>query len=439
MFQRFLIAGLMMLSFGACYSACSTDMSAVGHSGTGSDGALDLDTNSAQDGKPCVSAQAAEVLSSRPVDVIFVIDNSGSMSEELASIADNINEHFADVMGDAGLDYRVIMIVMHGGHINWGQVCIEAPLSAIPKGGCALVDGAPPGNNPGKFYHYSYDVLSTDSPCVILDTLTATNNRPDTFGLAPDGWIKWLRKSAFKVFIEVTDDMPNCTWYADPINEKGKKVFNDFQSNVGGQIMAGEWDKTLMKLAPDQFGTPDKRNYTFFSVVGILEKPEAVDDDTGLLVDPSGKPDDSFSPSEGVVADVCSTAVSSGFGYQHLSKLTGGLRFPVCQAEKFDIVFQRIAQSIDSITSTICTIDLPLSGKEGLVAIDTVQLEVENQSGDVFSLKRVASSAACTGAYDEFYVDLVSSTVILCPDSCTSAKAVAKDIKMTAGCDPIIN
>jgi hypothetical protein len=439
MLQRFLVAGLILLSFGMCYFACSANVSSLEHSKTSNPDLLDLVTDSDQNGKPCISAQTTDVLSSRPVDVIFVIDNSGSMDEELASIADNINEHFADVMTSAGLDYRVIMIVKHGGQVSWGQVCIEAPLSTIPKGGCALINGNPPGNNPGKFYHYSYDVQSSDSPCVILDTLTATNNRPDTFGLAPNGWIKWLRKSAFKVFIEVTDDMPNCTWYADPINEKGKKVFNDFQSNIGGQIMTTEWDKTLMKLAPDQFGTLDKRNYAFFSVVGMLEKPEAIDDDTGLLIDPSGNPDDPFVPNEGVVADVCSTAVSPGFGYQHISKLTGGLRFPVCQAKKFDVVFQKIVGSIDSITSTTCTIDVPSDGTEGPIAIDTIQLVIENQSGDVFNLKKVASSAACSEAPDEFYIDLVSSTVVLCPDSCLNAKAVAKDVKMTAACDPIVN
>ena len=345
MLKRILNAGLLLFSFGMCYSACSADMSILKTAGATGDELLDLATDSGEAAKSCIDSKATQVTTSRPVDVIFVIDNSGSMSEEIDSITKNINEHFVDSMVKAGLDYRVIAIVLHGEKNSWSNTaCFEEPLSTIPKGGCATIGKNPPGNNPGKFYHYSYDVQSNDSLCIILDTLTATNDRPDTFGLAPGGWVKWLRKSAFKVFVEVTDDMPNCYWYPNPSNQNSKKAFNDFSSNLGGQIMALEWDKTLLKRFPDQFGTPEKRNYVFFSIVGMMEKPVATDDDTGFQIDPLGEPADPFTPSEGITSDVCSTAVGAGHGYQWLSKITGGLRFPVCQAEKFDIVFEKIAE-----------------------------------------------------------------------------------------------
>jgi len=433
LFDRWKVLGAVSITV---LGACATAASILEMSGGGGVETLTIGAGGNDVGIPCIESSAIDVLSSRPVDVIFVIDDSGSMSDELSSISKNINEHFADVMADAGLDYRVIMVVMHGGHINWGQVCIEAPLSTIPKGGCSTVESEPPGNNPGKFYHYSYDVQSNDSPCVILDTLTATNDRPDTFGLAPKGWITWLRKSAFKVFIEVTDDMPNCVWYADPVNQKGKKVFNDFYSNVGGQIMATEWDKILTKIAPEQFGTPEKRNYTFFSVVGMLEKPEATDDDTGFVIDPNGTPDEEFSPAEGIVMDTCSTAVASGTGYQHLSKMTGGLRFPVCQAEKFDVVFEKIAGSIDSITSTQCVIEIPQSGAEGIVNIDTVTIEVEGNDGSIVTLKKVSSFSDCTSGSDEFFVDPTGSVASLCPDTCKAVKPLAKEVRLSAACIP---
>lgn len=440
--RKMLTVGLMFLSFSACYSACSANMSVHknGHGTTNNDDFIDLNVESNDQFSYCITSTAADVTTSRPVDVIFVIDNSGSMTEEIASVVKNINEHFVDEMVKAGLDYRVIMIVIHGESNQWGNTaCFEEPLSTIPKGGCATIGNNPPGNNPGKFYHYSYDVQSNDSPCIILDTLTASNNRPDTFGLAPGGWIKWLRKSAFKVFVEVTDDMPSCWWYPDASKPNGKKVFNDFASSLGGQIMALEFDKTLTKLHPEQFGTQDKRNYVFYSIVGMSEKPIATDDDTGLLIDPAGKPEDPFVPSEGITGDLCSTAVSPGFGYQWLSKLTGGLRFPVCQADKFDVVFEKIASSIDSITSTTCVIDLPAVGSEGVVNVDTVEIEVEESSGDTIKLKKVASSAECTGSGDEFYVDVSSFSVNLCPTACIEIKSTAKEVRMTAACSPVVD
>lgn len=432
-----LIAAASTFVLGACAATASVLGKTDGNSG---EELIDLYTDSNEDAKSCITSKATEVVTSRPVDVIFVIDNSGSMTEEISSIVKNINEHFVDEMVKAGLDYRVIMIVMHGEGNSWSNTaCFEAPLSTIPKGGCATIGNNPPGNNPGKFYHYSYDVQSNDSPCIIIDTLTATNNRPDTFGLAPDGWIKWLRKSAFKVFVEVTDDMPSCWWYPDPSKPNGKKVFNDFASGLGGQIMALEFDKTLTKLFPDQFGTSDKRNYVFYSIVGMSEKPLATDDDTGLLVDPAGKPEDPFTPSEGVTGDLCSTAVSPGFGYQWLSKLTGGLRFPVCQADKFDIVFEKMAASIDSITSTICTIDLPAVGAEGTVDVNSVDVEVDKLGGGTVKLKKVESFSDCSGSDDEFYVDSLALTVALCPVTCVEIKSVADEVRMTAGCNPVLN
>lgn len=428
--------GLVGISFLTVMGACTAAASILNSSGVGGGGDLTGFGGGASQ-ETCIDSQAIDVSTSRPVDVIFVIDDSGSMTEELELIENNINEHFAEVMDKAGLDYRVIMIVAHGGagFTLYNSVCIEAPLSTIPKGGCEkLSGGSPPGNNPGKFYHYSYDVQSNDSLCIILDTLFATNNRPDQYGLATDGWMKWLRKSAFKIFIEVTDDMSACTWYPDQNSSKGKKLFNDYNSSLGGQITALEWDKALLKLSPEQFGTKDQRNYAFYSIVGLLEKPNAVDSDNGIAIDPFGKPEDLFTPSEGIVDDICSIAVAAGQSYQWLSKMTGGLRYPVCQAAEFDVVFEKIASSIDSITSTVCTVEIPTGETIGAVDVSTVQVEVETIDGEIISLHPVAGQAFCTGTNDEFYYDKVSNTVMLCPETCIESKSIAKEVRMTAGC-----
>jgi len=433
--------GLVCVSLFAILGACSAAISLLDTGGDDND-TINLNVDGAGGSKPCIESNLTQVIYSRPVDVIFVIDDSGSMTEELNAISKNINQHFAGVMDDAGLDYRVIIIVKHGPQSIYGNntVCVSAPLSTIPVGECEkLPKGTPPGNNPGKFYHYSYDVQSTDSLCIILNTLNSANSYVDEFGLAPFGWIKWLRKSAFKILIEVTDDMADCTWYPDvSLMPKGKKTFNDYNASLGGMITAIEFDKALLKLAPEQFGTKDKRNYAFYSIVGMMEKPEAVDDDTGLSIDPNGTVTDLFSSGEGIVSDVCSSAVNSGMGYQWLSKMTGGLRFPVCQAASFDVVFEKIALSIDSIASVVCVLDMPVNGVEGQVDVTTVQVEIETIDGELQTLHSVSDQSACSAAINEFYYDKNANTVVLCPDTCIESKSVSKEIKITAGCIPII-
>lgn len=435
---RIISVGLFALSLGLSYVACTADLKLLNDpnnfDNTTVDEQQELDLNTEGDTSinDCVSVSAPQITTTRPVDIIFVIDNSGSMSEEIEAITKNINDNFATVMDNAGLDYRVIMIVLHGPpNTYYGYACFEEPLSTIPKGGCQIIaPGKPPGNNPGKFYHYSYDVQSNDSPCIILDTLFAMNYRPDTFGLAPEGWIKWLRKSALKVIIEITDDSPGCWWYPDANDTSKKKTFNDFQTTLGGQIFALEFDKKLTSLAPEHFGTPENRNYIFYSVTGLKEKPDAVDEEFSQLIDPLGKSDDPFTPSEEVVGNKCSTAMSPGFGYQSLSKLTGGLRFPVCQAESFNIIFNKLAQSIDSVTSTTCVLDLPVNVD---IDMETLMIEVETANDNVI-LNRVNDVNSCSSSADEFYVDEISNLVILCDNTCIDMKSISKNIKLTAGC-----
>lgn len=439
LYKKFVATSLFTSALCTGYFACSADMEIKNNESFYTDETvqqneeleLDIPKDDSYENY-CVYETTPEVTTTRPVDVIFVIDNSGSMAEEIQSITQNINDHFAAVMDSAGLDYRVIMIVKHGPpNTYYGHACFEEPLSTIPKGGCQIIDSiTPPGNNPGKFYHYSYDVQSNDSPCIILDTLFSANNKPDTYGLAPNGWIKWLRESAFKVIIEITDDSPGCWWYPDINDTNKKKTFNDFQSTLGGQIFALEFDKKLTTLAPEQFGTPENRNYTFYSVVGMKEKPDAIDEEFGQLIDPLGKEDDPFLPSEEVVSNRCSTAAAPGFGYQSLSKLTGGLRFPVCQAEKFNTIFNQLAQSIDSVTSTVCSLNLPSDVE---IEDPTIAVEVETNNGIVI-LNRVTGPADCSNNKNEFYVDKTSNLVLLCEETCGDVKSISKKINVTAGC-----
>lgn len=176
------------------------------------------------DGNTSCAATVAEVAKAK-VDIVFVIDDSGSMNEEMVQIKTNVNS-FAQKIGSSGLDYRVIFIVKKAtSPTQTGNViCVPAPLAG-PN--CA--------DNPPLFWHINQDVQSNDSLSLILSTYDSTN--------AALAWNKHLRPEAYKVFIEVTDDQSSMT--------------------------SAAFDTALLAKAPaGMFGTAADRKYIFHTIAG---------------------------------------------------------------------------------------------------------------------------------------------------------------------------
>lgn len=112
-----------------------------------------------------------------PVDIVWFVDNSGSMVEENRYVNMNLNA-FASVMQASGLDYRVIMVARRG--TGTLQVCVPPPL-----GGTMCGDSA-------RFRHVDQQVESTDGLSLVLST------RPR--------WVDFVRLQSLKFFVAVTDD-----------------------------------------------------------------------------------------------------------------------------------------------------------------------------------------------------------------------------------------
>src|SRR5262245_41447423 len=66
--------------------------------------------NSSGQGGSCADVVVEASTVKNPADIIFMVDNSGSMTDENAAIEQNINVNFAAIMGSSGVDYQVIMI-----------------------------------------------------------------------------------------------------------------------------------------------------------------------------------------------------------------------------------------------------------------------------------------------------------------------------------------
>lgn len=128
--------------------ACSADKSA-----TSSDGSVNVisdgnnqisDSANSNDGSlipdldECAAISESAENNYQPVDVIFAIDNSKSMGDEIVEVQKNMNR-FSQMVADQNLNMRIIMISClpeQCDHDNSFGICIDAPVGA--QGGCAL-------------------------------------------------------------------------------------------------------------------------------------------------------------------------------------------------------------------------------------------------------------------------------------------------------------
>lgn len=155
------------------------------------------------------------------VDIIFVIDQSGSMSEEIVQIKTNINA-FAQSIAASGLDYHVIMVAERAtGPTDNDRFAICVP---EPLGGAGCTDKAP------QFVQVDQNVQSNNALSLLISTYPR--------------WQSALRPEAMKVFIPITDDNSN--------------------------LSAATFESQLLALQPaGMFGTTAARKYVFHSIIGV--------------------------------------------------------------------------------------------------------------------------------------------------------------------------
>ncbi|MEO6603566.1 MAG: hypothetical protein ABIQ16_27025 [Polyangiaceae bacterium] len=328
----------------------------------------------------CASTSATPMITKEPVDIILVLDNSGSMADELDAVEKNINVNFATILQQSGVDYRVILISRHRKDVRAASgesstsICVSAPLSGLPT-----CPGPKPVNSE-RFFQYSIKIESSDS----FDQILATYNLRDAkFDLTKLGWSEWLRPGAKKVFLEMTDD--NAALPVDTFVQK------------------------LVALSP-QFGTDATHpTFTFHSIIGIKEKAlpamPYLADEPVQMAECNGGGD---------------KVANAGLSYQDLSKRTGGLRFPICEFASYDTVFKTIADDVVVKSQLACDFDIPMppDGQE----LDLTKVAVaytKSGVGDPIQFGQASSSAACEA--NAFYIQ--NDHIYLCPDTCQTIKA----------------
>jgi hypothetical protein len=334
-------------------------------------------------GETCAMASAEGTLMKEPVDIILVLDNSGSMADELQAVEDNINVNFASILQASGVDYRVILLSRHRKEArapsgeSSTSICVSAPLSGLDP--C-------PGPTPvlaERFFHYNEKVESTDS----FDWIISAYNRADMrSSLTQIGYSEWLRPGAKKVFLEMTDDNEDMT--------------------------ADTFITLLQALGPQHFGSdPAHPNFVFHSIIGIKEKAD---------------PTAAYLPTEPLEAGVCTSnandVANAGSTYQDLSIRTGGLRFPLCQFTAYDVVFSTIANDVATRTTLACDFAIPELPDDQTLELDNVAVSYTAGAaagGAVIKFGQAKTSAECQA--NAFYIE--NDRIYLCPESCDQVKS----------------
>jgi hypothetical protein len=279
-------------------------------------------------------------------------------------------------------------------------------------GHCDSIPGAPV--NTAKFFHHSVSIGSHDALCRLVTQFSA----PDPYNLQPGGWGSVLRDNAFKFIVVITDDGVSCS--------TPTQNYNDGNSVNGGQTVGTAWDTELLALSPTQFGMDTMtRNYSFWSII-------AVEPHNPSMAKPYGDPH----PPDTMVAPITTgectpSAVDPGTGYQQLSIMTGGYRYPTCGLDYTDI-FTLMAEGVIAGAQVPCEFDIPDPGNGQTIDLDTVQVDYTSGGSPAATFNQVPSAADCTAT--SFYIDM--GKIILCPEACTTVQSDPDaSIDIVYGCE----
>lgn len=346
----------------------------------------------------CSAAAAEAPVVRQPVDIIWVVDNSVSMAPAVREVTAGLNR-FATLVGDRGLDYRVIMLALRSPTpeitVNGGQryaVCIPAPLAGNSQ--C--------GNGP-RFRHAAVDIRSTQPLEQLLGTLAQTEGYQMGRERGGEPWRDFLRPSATKSIVVVTDD--NARMSAD--------IFENFEG--GRNPYSGTFTLPPGLLHPTWNGL--FTGYVFHGIYGWLS--EAMPNRACTY--PSG-----------------GTPPNAGIVYNELVRRTRGARARICDgASAWGPFFERVATAVEESARIACDLAVPDAPAGNVLDPERVNVVLRGETR--VTLGRVGGASAC-GSSGGWYFDDPRNPrrVFLCPSSCeraqTELRGDGRGVEVLFGC-----
>jgi len=333
----------------------------------------------------CTSASVTATLERLPVDIIWMVDNSVSMAPAIDEVIRGLNA-FSSLVGSRGLDYRVVMLSLRSPTRNVmlpaGRryaVCIPRPLAGNDTCG----DGP-------NFLHASVDIRSTQPLEQLLGTLGQTMGYTQDAERGGEPWRHFLRPTATKTFVVVTDD--NSRFSA-----------TQFDSFQGG---ANPFTRSL-NLPPGVLHRDWAGMFTGYTFSGIYGWGSETNPDTRCEFS-----DGSMAPASGTV-------------YTELVRRTGGVRAKICDgATAWGPFFEGVATAVARSSRIQCDLALPPPPTGTVLDPRRVNVALRGAMATT-RLGKVSGPTAC-GPVGGWYYDneTAPQRVVLCPASCERAQAL---------------
>jgi hypothetical protein len=314
----------------------------------------------------------------QPVDIIFGVDTSGSMAEEVAEVQQNLNA-FSQQIISSGIDVRVIMLATpQGAALLSGGVAVDGPCIGPPLGS----GQCPNDSNPPRYVHIEQEVTSWD----VLDVYI--NAYPK---YAPH-----LREHSLKTFVTISDDN------ADPSTGPFAIV-----AQLGGLVpaihSADAFIAAVDKLAPGS------AMWSSWRYSGIY----------------------SFS--------ICPSAELGAVGtvHQELVQRTQGVAGDLCLQE-FAPVFNELARQVTAAVTLSCDWEIP-APQGGVFDRDKTNVRL-TVNGAVDQLLKVPEASKCGSVEGWHYDDEANpGHVVVCPVTCRRIQAAkAAQVDLQFGCQTLV-
>lgn len=364
-----------------CGTECVDLMSSSEHCGACGASCSAGETCLAGSCEACLETTASANQAALPADIIVVVDNSGSMSDEAGFVQNSMNDFVAGIVG-SGIDAHVILISSDSTDDN--GICVPAP---VGSGSC-------PGDEklPG-YRHVVQTVSSSDSLQLVLSTY--------------DQWSSSLRPGASRTIVVISDD--------------------------DSALAASPFAADLVALDPTFAG------FRFSAIVA----PYDLDGLACFQCTVSGAACGSCDPCCGMdsAAGLACTPLPADEGrvYKDLVATTGGVLGNLC-TQDFGPVFDDVATAVVDQSSLPCSYVIPEPPNGENVDVNRVNVDFQlTPTSPSSTLPHVADESAC-GSGDGWYYDSATdpTRILLCPKTCDLVKGATEGaVAVKFGCSTI--
>jgi len=340
------------------------------------------------DGGECGAVVEKAEIVRTPVDIIFGIDTSPSMVEEVAMVQENMNA-FSQQIIDANIDVRVIVLSgfevpepAEGTPPMLAEVdgpCIAPPLGS---GSC------PEDSNPPTYVHIEAPVGSWNVLDVYIDQYPQ--------------YKQYLRENSLKTFVTISDDNAN-----PETNPASAMVGFMDPTQIPVHITADLFIDAVAQLEPADSAMWSNWHYSSIYCFTKCE-PYA---DLGAI----------------------------GAVHQELVDRTQGVAGDLC-LQDFQPVFDQLAVELVSGSNLACDWPIPAPPEDEVMEIEKTSVQFTLDGVQEDPLPRILDGTQC-GEHDAWYYDNPTepTRIFACPVTCERVQAAdLAEVGILFGCKPPI-